>query len=239
MYCQPMDDLFRSIQRDLQRQIRSGELSEGAKLPSENELCTRYSVSRPTAQRALNELAADGVVVRQKGRGTFVATSRKQINLLSFTNPAVARHGGPGRHEVLSAQVTVASDAVLPLPGVGADTAVTEIVRLKFDALDRPHALETHVILFSAAPTILRQKLEDLVILDHLQSREVDVDTIRVYLEPTLVSDREAQLLTCEAGTPALRRRRELRAPDDQVLETTATLVRPGTSEFFIELPAN
>ena len=114
MYGQPMDDLFRSIQRDLQRQIRSGELPEGAKLPSENELCARYSVSRPTAQRALNELAADGVVVRQKGRGTFVATSRKQINLLSFTNPAVARHGGPGRHEVLSAQVTVASDALLP-----------------------------------------------------------------------------------------------------------------------------
>ena len=93
---------------------------------------------------------------------------------------------------MLSAQVTVASDALLPLPGVEADTAVTEIVRLKFDALDRPHALETHVILFSAAPTILRQKLEDLVILrPPAKSSEVDVAVLLAAdLEPTLVSDR-------------------------------------------------
>ncbi|WP_209323579.1 GntR family transcriptional regulator [Brevibacterium renqingii] len=234
-----MDELFRSIQRDLERQIRSGELAEGAKLPSENELCAQYAVSRPTAQRALNELAADGLVVRQRGRGTFVSTSRQKINLLSFTNPTVARHGGPGRHEVLSAQVTIASEAVLPLPDIESDTAVTEIERLKFDGLDRPQALETHVILFSTAPALLREKLEDLIILDHLKSHDVEIDSIRVYLEPTIISDREAELLDCEPGMPALKRRRELRAPDRSVLETTTTLVRPGTSEFFIELPAD
>lgn len=53
-------------------QIVSGVLNEGDKLPSENEICRSFHVSRPTVREALMRLHADGLVVTRQGSGTFV-----------------------------------------------------------------------------------------------------------------------------------------------------------------------
>lgn len=53
-------------------QIVSGALSEGDKLPSENQICQSFHVSRPTVREALMRLHADGVVTTRQGSGTFV-----------------------------------------------------------------------------------------------------------------------------------------------------------------------
>ncbi len=52
--------------------ILSGEYGPGDRLPTEHELCERYAISRTPVTRALSELAADGVVLRHRRRGTFV-----------------------------------------------------------------------------------------------------------------------------------------------------------------------
>jgi len=52
--------------------IISGALSEGAKLPSENQLCRLFGVSRPVVREALSRLQADGVVISRHGSGSFV-----------------------------------------------------------------------------------------------------------------------------------------------------------------------
>ena len=54
------------------QQIVSGALQEGDKLPSENEICRRFNVSRPTVREALMRLNADGLVVSRQGAGSFV-----------------------------------------------------------------------------------------------------------------------------------------------------------------------
>src|SRR5438874_10924414 len=56
--------------------IAGGALRAGERVPSENELTRTLTVSRMTANRALRELAADGVLVRVAGVGTFVAEQR-------------------------------------------------------------------------------------------------------------------------------------------------------------------
>jgi len=54
-------------------QIVSGVLAEGARLPSEKQLCQQFEVSRPVVREALMRLQADGLVASQQGVGTFVA----------------------------------------------------------------------------------------------------------------------------------------------------------------------
>lgn len=56
----------------LRNRIRDGEIARGELLPGEQELAARYGVSRITAKRALDELAAAGLVERRRGRGTIV-----------------------------------------------------------------------------------------------------------------------------------------------------------------------
>ncbi len=231
--------LYEQLRRDLEEGIHAGRLAPGARLPTEKELCEQYGVSRPTAQRALNDLAQAGLAVRHRRHGTFVADAVRQFNLLNFVVPQTAEKGVPGRHEVVSARVVRAADAVHALPGAEPDTAVIELVRRKLDLLEHVQSIERHVVLFSAAPDLLEQELEELVTLGHLRARGVEVDTIRLYLDPVVLDDHDARLLGSTPGTPALLRRRELRVPDGAVIEVVTTLVRPGTAEFFVQLPGS
>src|SRR3954471_19978125 len=229
--------LYVRIRREIEAKIQAGDLPTGARLPTEMDLSTRYGVSRATAQRVLNDLAEAGLAIRRRRHGTFVADVRRQINLLGFVNPEVAAKGAPGRHEVVSARIARADDAILTLPGAAPDTAVVELVRRKLDVREEPQAVERHVVLFAVAPDLLNEKLEDVVSLAYLQGRGVPVDSIRLYLDPVVLDERDAALLNSDAGMPALLRRRELRADDGSTVEVVTTLVRPGTADFFLELP--
>ncbi len=53
-------------------QIVAGALKEGDKLPSENQICRAFEVSRPTVREALMRLQADGLVATRQGSGTYV-----------------------------------------------------------------------------------------------------------------------------------------------------------------------
>jgi GntR family histidine utilization transcriptional repressor len=68
--------------------ISAGTLAVGDRVPSENELVRKLEVSRMTVNRALRELAADGVLVRVAGVGTFVAEQRAQAHPLEVRNIA-------------------------------------------------------------------------------------------------------------------------------------------------------
>lgn len=64
--------LYHQIYVLLREQILSGVYADQALVPTEQALSARFGVSRITAKRALDELAAEGLVVRQRGRGTTV-----------------------------------------------------------------------------------------------------------------------------------------------------------------------
>jgi GntR family transcriptional regulator len=67
------DPLYRRIADDLGRQITSGALKPGSKLPSEEDLANSYGASRNTVREAIRWLATSGRVVSKSGQGTFVA----------------------------------------------------------------------------------------------------------------------------------------------------------------------
>ena len=65
--------LFAWVKQELLDSIARGEFSPDEPFVTQREIVERFGVSTTTAVRALNELVADGVVVRRRGRGTFVA----------------------------------------------------------------------------------------------------------------------------------------------------------------------
>ncbi len=64
--------LYHQLYQLLKRQILSGALQFGVKLPTENQLAEAFSVSRVTAKRVMDLLVADGFIKRQRGRGSHV-----------------------------------------------------------------------------------------------------------------------------------------------------------------------
>ena len=67
--------LYHQVYLILREHIRSGVYAATAALPSEAALCEDFNVSRITVKRAMRELATDGLIVRHRGKGTFVAES--------------------------------------------------------------------------------------------------------------------------------------------------------------------
>ncbi len=62
---------YHQLKKYLKEQIRRGELTPGAKLPSENELARQFRLSRHTVRQALSDLENEGLIQREQGRGTF------------------------------------------------------------------------------------------------------------------------------------------------------------------------
>jgi len=64
--------LYYQIKSILKSQILSKEFKENQRFPSETELCVQYNVSRATVRQALSEMVREGLIYRDKGRGSFV-----------------------------------------------------------------------------------------------------------------------------------------------------------------------
>lgn len=70
--------LYLQIKGLLERSLEASEWGPGAAIPSEMELAARYGVSQGTVRKAIGALAADNLVVRKQGKGTFVATHTEE-----------------------------------------------------------------------------------------------------------------------------------------------------------------
>ena len=66
--------LYEQLRQALQDAITSGQLPAGSKMPTEEELCAQFNISRPVVRQAYNKLIEDDCVERMRGRGTFVRT---------------------------------------------------------------------------------------------------------------------------------------------------------------------
>lgn len=67
----------------LKEKIQQGFYSIGDYLPSENELCAAYGITRTTVRKALDELLKEGFIEKQQGKGSRVKERRKSLGLLN------------------------------------------------------------------------------------------------------------------------------------------------------------
>ena len=66
--------LYRQIKALIVQSLESGEWRPGEAIPSESELAVRFNVSQGTVRKAIDEMAAEHLLLRRQGKGTFVAT---------------------------------------------------------------------------------------------------------------------------------------------------------------------
>jgi GntR family transcriptional regulator len=66
--------LYRQIKRLLVQKLESAEWRPGEAIPSESELALRFNVSQGTVRKAIDEMAAENLLLRRQGKGTFVAS---------------------------------------------------------------------------------------------------------------------------------------------------------------------
>lgn len=76
--------LYRQIKGLILQALESGEWRPGQVIPSEQELAARFSVSQGTVRKAIDEMAAENLLVRKQGKGTYVASHNDPRALFRF-----------------------------------------------------------------------------------------------------------------------------------------------------------
>lgn len=138
---------YHQLKELLRDEITSGRWAPGIQIPSEPELCTLFDVSRTVVRQALGELENERLLLRRKGRGTFVAEPkiRGQLvqTLIGFHDDMV-RQGRTPRTIVLGHAVVGASKTVSEQLEIPVGTEVVRIERVRsVDDDPRPVVLVT------------------------------------------------------------------------------------------------
>lgn len=85
---------YRIVYETIRKYIQDDVYKQGTLLPSENDLCIVYSVTRPTIRRALDALVNEGYIKKHQGKGSIVMGPPKGIGILSITGTtsAIGQH---------------------------------------------------------------------------------------------------------------------------------------------------
>ncbi len=126
---------YRQVKEFILRQIAAGTLRSGERIPSENELVRQLEVARMTANRALRELAAEGILVRVAGVGTFVAEQRAHSHPLQVQNIAdeIRARGHEYEARIVSVGSITASREIGERCGVSAGARLDHSVLVHFE----------------------------------------------------------------------------------------------------------
>jgi GntR family transcriptional regulator len=134
---------YRLMVDELRAEILDGTRPPGSRMPSENELATRYSTSRPTVRRALAVLRGEGLITTEQGRGAFVRP-KPHVRLL-VTGTSFRKHRALG------------------LPGFNAqalEQGQRPEQRIRaVDTVSAPHEVAMRLGLDEGAPVVLRRRL--------------------------------------------------------------------------------
>ena len=206
--------------------INNGIWVAEQRLPSEAEMVQALGVSRMTVNRALRELTATGVLHRQQGVGTFVASKKAHSALFEVHDIAqeIADRGHTHKVEIVILQeVKASTDQALRL-GIRTGETIFKSELIHFEN-NQPIQLEERIVNASLAPDYSKQDFTQLTPYAYL-NRVAPITEGEHLVEAVTTNTYEANKLAIDKHQACLQIRR--RTWSNQQIVTSARLLSPG-----------
>lgn len=193
------------------RQIESGAWRQGDRLPSLEALCREYGVARMTMHQALSVLDGEGLLARERGRGTFVkgtAPQRRQLRLPVTWDQAVAVGEQLGTEALVEASGSVPLPDTLGMPCEAARAPAYHFLRRLHRVDGRPFAVGEVYIeesVFARDPDAFRRSAS-VPVLDRFP--DLQVSSARQRLSILAAGADSAAALALPVGAPVAELRR-------------------------------
>lgn len=192
---------YRQLLQLLRRQILAGELSPGAQLPTEEVLMERHGLSRGTVRKAIEQLAAEGLVYTAQGSGTYVSAAHPNAVPFRFMDctPGDFTTFRVVTKEVIPAGMETAERLSLP-----AGEPLIHIARLRLEG-EETIGFSERFLPLALCPDLLGEDLSQPSIHDILVNRsELPLLRAVVEIEAQMLEAEEAELLGVPPATPAI-----------------------------------
>lgn len=222
-----MQPKFAVIKQYIIDNIRTNMWVENDRVPSENELAELFQVSRMTARRALSELTDSGVLTRNQGLGTFVATFKSQSSLLEIRNIAdeVKERGGNYSCTVHSLESISALAPIAIALGVDINSQVYRSILVHNDN-DIPLQFEERFVNPKLASGYLQQDFNEITPHEYL-TQVAPLTEARHTVEAIMPSKELCQYLNLIYEEPCLQLIR--RTWSSEGIVSFSRLVSPGS----------
>jgi GntR family transcriptional regulator len=205
--------------------IAAGELERGQKLPSEDELATRYGVSRMTVRQGISDLIDDGLLYRRHGVGTFVAlphVERDHTRLTDFFENSNIK-GIQTKASILNIEINPVESKIAEALSLEKGELIIHIKSIRF-ADNVPVTLHDAYIPHKLFAELIKDDLNSLEI-QHLwslfENLGVRVKNAVQRVEARGADQEIARLMQTEVGAPILYKERTVFADDGTPVEFT------------------
>lgn len=214
--------LYIQIRRYLRDDIQNQVLAPGQKLPSEDELASRFGVSRMTVRQGISDLIDEGLLYRRHGVGTFVAQphlDRDHTRLTSYLESA-RQDGLDVKIELLAAETLPAKLKVARALKIEEGDAVIEVKTLRFIS-GLPITIHDAYVPYKLFPQLLQEDLQNKHLWDIFESLGFRVKRAVQRLEAREAEEDIAALLEVDEGSPILYKERTVHLDDGTPVEFT------------------
>jgi GntR family transcriptional regulator len=209
--------LYHQLYELLLDRIRTGHWKPGDLIPAESELTARHGVSRITVRKVLDMLAREGLIVRERGRGTFVAHPKLEhgmMRIVSFTDDMRQRGFTPGTRILFTGLVPAPAGIAAAL-GVPEGEELARIDRLRM-ADGQAMCVEESFLVHRYLPGILDNDLAAKSLREVKQQKYGIVwSRARQTIQSVAAPPEIARLLSVKAGAPLLLIERVTWSQDD------------------------
>ena len=196
--------LYQQIKSLLVQSLERGEWKPGEAIPSEMELATRFQVSQGTVRKAVDELAAENLLIRRQGKGTFVSTHHEPRVRFRFLRLAPTEgEPQPAQSQILDVKRLRASADMARRLELRAGDALIMIRRL---------------LSFSGVPTVV-----DDIFLPGVLFKGLNAEVLARYSGPLY------GLFESDFGISMVRAEESLRAVSADAERAKILGVKPGT----------
>lgn len=225
------------IKEELLHRIKSNKYKVGDQIPTELELCKDFDVSRTTVRAALNQLTLEGYLVRQQGKGTYVA-DQKVNQTLSHTvkrySDQVAFQGKEAEIALISIHVVPATEMLQQSLGVTVNDPIQRIERVR-KANGAPTQYEIAYIPWSVAPGITQTHAETSLYAAMKDEFDVHIAKTTEHVEIALSDERSCVHLQCEPGLPCFYIETVAENDQGKKVEFSRSYFRGDKTNFIIE----
>ena len=231
--------LYQQIKGLILQSLQGGEWKPGEVIPSEMDLAARYRVSQGTVRKAIDELAAENLLVRRQGKGTFVATHAEQQVQYRFLRlmPDPGHEDLPAQAErrIIDCKRTRASADIARLLGLRAGDAVVLVKRVLLFA-QIPAILEDIWLPGAAFKGLSLERLQDWRgPMYAMFESEFGVRMVRAeeQVRAVLPDPAQCELLGLSASCPLLSVERVAYTYNDAPMEVRRGLYRTDRHHYF------
>ena len=229
--------LYLQLLHIIKRKIEGGEWPVGSQIPTEEELCAMFNVSRATVRTAVLELVRQGYLKRQQGKGTFIHKNILSDGLAMLTNlkELMFEEGIDLTTKVMARTVMMPVDDLDVKLNIPPDKHIIYIKRL-YSVDEEPVLLQETYVPYHLCPLLLEDDIEHHSLFDIFEKNYgIKITKVDNHIDITHLTLNEGRAIGLGEGTAAILLTQHFYSGDTLIMYAQS-VKRPDRFQFYIDL---